>query len=223
MSRTSVKSRRVSGRAARRRAPGRRPRPGPAANCLREVGDRVDRLLARAGVVERAGVDHPQAVGVGVEAGDQRRRRLGDRVRVLRAQRRVLGRRDGLGRPVLLARADRERPPRRAPRARTASSTLAVIATLWASTPSGSSHESPRAPARRGGRRRPGARRRTSARTTAGSRRSADGGRRRGDDLVARGLAGGDEVATGEPGRPSDEDAQSRPDDRVGGGDGRLS
>ena len=52
----------------------------------RERGDRVDRLLPRAGVVERARADHAQAVGVGVEAGQQVAGRLGDRVRVLRAQ-----------------------------------------------------------------------------------------------------------------------------------------
>ena len=62
----------------------------PGRDLAGEGGDRVDRRLARPGVVERARADHPQAVRVGVEAGQQVGRRLRDRVRVLRAQRRVL-------------------------------------------------------------------------------------------------------------------------------------
>ena len=74
----------------------------------RERGDRVGRLLARPGVVERARADHAQPVGVGVEAGQQVGGRLRDRVGVLRAQRRVLVDRQRRGRAVDLARGDRD-------------------------------------------------------------------------------------------------------------------
>ena len=67
----------------------------PARDLAREVGDRVDRLLARAGVVERARADRPAARARRRRSPASRSRgRLRDRVRVLRAQRRVLGRRD---------------------------------------------------------------------------------------------------------------------------------
>ena len=62
-----MKSRRVSGLPVTIRI-GSSPRVEARGDLAREVRDRVDRLLARAGVVERAGVDDAQAVRVGVEA-----------------------------------------------------------------------------------------------------------------------------------------------------------
>ena len=171
-----------------------------------EVGDRVDRLLARAGVVEGAGVDHAQAVRVGVEAGEQAGGGLRDRVRVLRAQRVRLGRRHGLRRPVLLARADREHDrlrrlgahglqQRRAHRDVVGERADRVLPRLPHVRAGGEVVDDvgPRAGDERAG-----------GRGVAQVERRRG---RRGDDVVARGLAGGDEVAAGEAGRAGDQDA----------------
>ena len=96
---------------------------GRRGRLAREGGDRVGRLLARAGVVERARADHAQAVGVGVEAGEQVGGRLRDGVGVLRAQRRALVDGQRLRGAVELARGDRDdgrarAPPAARPRAR---------------------------------------------------------------------------------------------------------
>ncbi len=61
--------------------------------------------LPRPGLVERAHPDHTQPVGVRVLAGEQIACRLGDRIRVLRPERRRLLDRQALGRAVDLARA----------------------------------------------------------------------------------------------------------------------
>ena len=98
MSRTSVKSRRVSGLPVTIRS---RRRPGePRLGGLpRERGDDEDRQLSGAGVVERPGADEVEAVGVGIHGGEQVARGLRDRIRVRGRERGRLVDRQLLRRP----------------------------------------------------------------------------------------------------------------------------
>ena len=100
----------------------------PGGDLARERGERVERRLARPGVVERARARDAQPVRVGVEAGEQVAGGLRDRVRVLRPQRRGLVDRQRRRRAVDLAGGDGDDDRAPAPRVRTASSTLSVIA-----------------------------------------------------------------------------------------------
>ena len=82
-----------------------------------EGGERIQRRLPGARVVEGARAHDAEPVGVGVEAGEEVRRRLGDRVRVLGAQGRGLVHRQRRRRAVDLAGGDGHDDRLRAPRA----------------------------------------------------------------------------------------------------------
>ena len=137
--------------------------------------DRPDHVLvglARPRLVERAHPHHPQPVGVRVLAREQVARRLGHRVRVLRAQRIRLGDRQPLGRAVDLAELATTTA---APGAslRTASSTFSVMPRLSWSAACGSCQERPTEASAARWKRRSGAAAATARRTASPSSRSS--------------------------------------------------